>query len=408
MFKEFFYHPTLKIRLFAWLGGFFIMFMAAGMQFVSLLTTLWQGDFFDTIQRMMEAENPPVYDEATRVILSKSLDYVRLLIPQMIMSPFLRRVIRQYTLEWRFTLMETYVTDWLRDDLGSIEGASQRVQEDTQKFANGVQMIAFELVSAVFSLVIFGPFLVALGTKVPPPFMSTGGGWADYWLLLTAICLSSAGLVVASFVARALVVIDMDNQKIEAAFRKQMVYAEKGGAPKQAEAAPSRMLGSRRNSMTDAGQRPSVFLNAAISTFTYLRKNYGVMYNNLVAIDAWNATYARIVQVLPFLLAAPKLFEPNSTVGLGDLQMLRFVFFDVFSALNAFAANWPAINELRATTRRLHEFEIQRAALAKIQIQKQAFTSTVPVQTPPMTNFFSSKSEKADPSRKVTGARDMV
>ena len=67
--------------------------------------------------------------------------------------------------------------------------------------------------------------------------------------------------------------------------------------------------------------------------------------------------YQRFVMTLPYIIAAPKLFEENTVVTLGDLQMLRGVFFDVFFALNAFAVHWPEINELRATVRRLNEFE---------------------------------------------------
>lgn len=74
--------------------------------------------------------------------------------------------------------------------------------------------------------------------------------------------------------------------------------------------------------------------------------------------------FGRAVTVLPMLLAAPKLFEPHSDVGLGELQMLRTVFFDVFYALNAFSTHWPKINEFRATCRRLHEFECAQAASA--------------------------------------------
>ena len=52
----------------------------------------------------------------------------------------------------------------------------------------------------------------------------------------------------------------------------------------------------------------------------------------------------------------------GSGVGLGELQMVRIVFFDVFFALNAFSQHWPQVNELRATARRLHEFERGAAA----------------------------------------------
>ena len=101
-----------------------------------------------------------------------------------------------------------------------------------------------------------------------------------------------------------------------------------------------------------------------------LRKNYGSMFNNFIAIDTWNSLYGQFVVVLPLFLASPKMFVQQSGVGLGELQLLRHMFSDVFFSLNAFAFNWPRINDLRATARRLEAFHEAAAATRPYQPTK--------------------------------------
>lgn len=386
MFSEFFFSPSLGRRAFAWSGFLIIFAGTAGLQFLALRIVLWQGEFFGKIQELIESDTA-TQDEAQASIVQLAINYLYLLVPSALLQPGLRRLTRQYTLEWRFSLMEEYTDAWERDKLGAIEGASQRLQEDTKKFGEGVQLVTREVVTAVFALAVFGPFLVELGTKIPLPLLPDAGGLADAWLLGLAVCLSGGGLLVASFVARRLVDIDIDNQRIEAAFRKMLVQAEdesggSGGADGadcaaaggswgftdalRRFSAPSvrsvcgSSVGASADSVGDApAPLPAMHVESR-RKFRVLKANYTSLYDNLILIDGWNSLYNRGVAVLPFLLAAPAIFEPNSAVGLGELQMLRFVFIDVFVSLNAFALNWPEINELRATVRRLRAFEASR------------------------------------------------
>lgn len=420
-FSEFFLARSLDRRSFAWAGFLIIFLGTAGLQFLALRIVLWQGEFFGKIQELIESDTT-TQAAAQASIVELAINYLYLLVPSALLQPALRRLTRQYTLEWRFSLMEEYTDAWERDRLGAIEGASQRLQEDTKKFGEGVQLLVREVVTAVFALGVFGPFLVELGTKIPLPLLPRGAGgpagladaMADAWLLGLAILLSGGGLLVASFVARRLVDLDIDNQRIEASFRKMLVQAEGGGergekdergAAAGGEAGALGAVGGGADGagggwVADALRRfsvPSVRSVCAGSTavafgsgtgagteggaagrpaplpamhaesrrkFRSLKANYTSLYNNLVAIDGWNSLYNRGVAVLPFLLAAPAIFEPGSAVGLGELQMLRFVFIDVFVSLNAFAVNWPEINELRATVRRLRTFEAARPSKA--------------------------------------------
>ena len=50
------------------------------------------------------------------------------------------------------------------------------MQEDTQRFARGVELFAGQVLDAVLTLVIFVPSLLELGAAFPPPGSSGGGG----------------------------------------------------------------------------------------------------------------------------------------------------------------------------------------------------------------------------------------
>mmetsp|Transcript_63316 Transcript_63316/g.125158 ORF Transcript_63316/g.125158 Transcript_63316/m.125158 type:complete len:231 (-) Transcript_63316:187-879(-) len=183
--------------------------------------------------------------------------------------------------------------------------------------------------------------------------------------MVHALC-TQMTMQMASTVSSRLVIIDMDNQKAEAALRKTLVHAEEY-ATLSSSRPPTNMQSDPKDGDLQLGGRERI----AESVQVYIRTligNYKDMFLNLIPIDFWNVLYSRTVFAMPYLLAAPKIFEPHSQVNLGDLQMLRLVFFDVFFSLNAFAVHWPKINELRATVRRLEQFEerirAQRGQLA--------------------------------------------
>lgn len=265
------------------------------------------------------------------------------------------------------------ITRW--DDVGascaSIEGASQRVQEDTLKFAEGIQDVYRDTIEAFFAILIFAPLLAEIGTKVAPAYVPS---WlVSSWLVYFAIGLALIGILVASIVAQKLLHIDVKNQMVEAAYRKQLVLAERGPATGCHSAAQRDSF-----STSDAPPESSLFRTASwarlfvpvaepqgslIDTLEplllHLRSNYTSLYNNFIPIDLWNNFYARTLMfTLPTLLTAPYMFVDGAGIGFGDLRLLAFVFDDIFVSLNSFARHWPKINELRATAIRLRTFEL--------------------------------------------------
>ena len=84
-----------------------------------------------------------------------------------------------YVFRWRTAMNDFYLSKW--DKLRHIEGASQRVQEDTMRFASIVEGLGVVLINSVMTLVVFLPLLFEI-SKFPGTYtkldasVALGGG----------------------------------------------------------------------------------------------------------------------------------------------------------------------------------------------------------------------------------------
>ena len=118
-----------------------------------------------------------------------------------------------------------YTKKWQR--LRHIEGASQRVQEDTMRFAETVEHLGVNAIDSVMTLIAFMPILLDLSSHVtelpilgdiPAPLVYA----AIFWSLFGTILMSVAGIKLPGLYFK--------NQRVEAAYRKELVYGEDDGA----------------------------------------------------------------------------------------------------------------------------------------------------------------------------------
>lgn len=120
-----------------------------------------------------------------------------------------------YVFRWRTAMNEYYTEHW--EKLRHIEGASQRVQEDTMRFATILEDLGVELVKAVITLIAFLPILFQLSKHVPVlPIV----GELEHSLVWAAIVWSIFGTVLLMVVGIKLPGLQFNNQKVEAAYRK--------------------------------------------------------------------------------------------------------------------------------------------------------------------------------------------
>lgn len=124
--------------------------------------------------------------------------------------------------------------------------------------------------------------------------------------------------------------LEYNNQKVEAAFRKDLVFAED-------------------NKIDYA--RPDTM----IELFLGIRFNNHRLFLHYTYFDMWVAVYDSFMQVAPYLIMAPSLF--TAAIPLGVLVQISNAFQRVHNGFALFLHNWTTITELRSIYKRLHEFE---------------------------------------------------
>ena len=79
--------------------------------------------------------------------------------PAALVSPLMSFITSHYALTWRLCLVDAYLERWGCMDANeqSIEGASQRIHEDTQRFASGLQSGVATGLTALFQIAVFAP-----------------------------------------------------------------------------------------------------------------------------------------------------------------------------------------------------------------------------------------------------------
>ena len=104
-----------------------------------------------------------------------------------------------------------------------IEGASQRIQEDTMRFAAIMEGLGVAFVDSIMTLIAFLPVLAALSIHVESvPII----GAIPYPLVTLSIVWSIFGTVVLLVAGIKLPGMEFKNQRVEAAFRKELVLGE--------------------------------------------------------------------------------------------------------------------------------------------------------------------------------------
>ena len=231
---------------------------------------------------------------------------------------------QHWLFRWRTSMVETYHD--LFHKARSIEGASQRVQEDTIKFSRIMETLGVSLVESVMVLIAFVPILLSLSMGITVTFF---GEW-PYGLVLSAIIWSTGitfVLLVVGYVLR-LVNIEYDIQAKEAAYRKVLVIAE-----------------------DDGSVRPKT-LNEAFDTVRQIH------YTNYARYAVFNVARLSCLQanvLVGYVILAPAIV--SGVITLGVMQQMLRAFGRVEGSMMYIFKSWSTIIELLSVYKRLSEFE---------------------------------------------------
>ena len=207
-----------------------------------------------------------------------------------------------------------------------IEGSSQRIQEDCMNFAKIVESIGLQVVKAFMTLIAFIPILWILSSNVTVPVLKDITGS----LVWVALILSLGGIAISWIVGIKLPGLEYNNQKVEAAFRKELVCGED----------------DRKNYV----QAPTI-----LELFTGIKFNYHKLYLHYGYFDLWAIWYRQLFVIVPLIIMAPGLFTAAFTLGI--MMQVSNAFGEVKDAFSVFLYNWTRITELRSIHKRLMEFE---------------------------------------------------
>ncbi len=145
----------------------------------------WFGDFYDMIQKALAEPYAITIEEYWASLLS-FISLAMIYVGVYVLVTFFSR---HFLFRWRTAMAEWYHSVY--DKARKIEGASQRVQEDTQKFAKYMESLGTSLIEAIMILVEFMPILFGLSIGIPIFFF---GEW-EYGLVVGALLWSVGGTI---------------------------------------------------------------------------------------------------------------------------------------------------------------------------------------------------------------------
>ena len=199
------------------IGSALILFTSYFQVQVSVAINSWYGPFYDLVQAALSKSKVVTVEE----FYSELSTFAGIAMVAVVVGVMTRFFVSHYIFRWRTAMNDFYIENWPR--LRTIEGASQRVQEDTMRFATIMEGLGVNLMSAVLTLLAFLPVLVKLSSNIPElPLV----GSIPYPLVFAAVIWSVFGTGLLALIGIRLPGIEFFNQRVEAAYRKELVLGE--------------------------------------------------------------------------------------------------------------------------------------------------------------------------------------
>lgn len=409
MLSEYFCSGGRKQLFLAWAGLVGFVGHAIFKAVIKVLLNDWYRRFYDLVQTSNSATDPgaqplehAALSDGRQKINDMLFRFVVIVAPGLVVHPVAKYLVSVWTYTWRVALVRAYLQRWNPLTL-PVEGAAQRVHEDTLRFVDGIYSCVAAVLDSTLTLVVFTPVLLQLGHSVHPPwsdpYATEDTDGTDGWLVLVAVAGAVGGLAVSACVGRHLVTLEVQNQRVEAQLRTKLVLlaetpdavlgrpaarvedgADRAHSAERAEEHPDDDIPAdgasmhartrtRAHTQDDSRYRrasspspvPMAPADAFMSTLRDLWSNYSRLFRRFVYMNAWLALFDQTFVLLPYLLCAPLLFaeQPAHRITLGTLVQVSNAFGRVFDSLAVVSESWTAINSWRSVLRRLLEFETQ-------------------------------------------------
>ncbi len=304
----------------SWIGSFIILSSLWIQVEIDVKINEWFGVFYDMIQKALAEPNAVSIEEYFASLFS----FITLAAMYIAVYVAISFFTAHYLFRWRTSMVEWYHSVY--DKARKIEGASQRVQEDTIKFTRIMEGLGTSLIESIMILIQFIPILFGLSVGIPIFFF---GEW-EYGLIVGALIWTIGGtvfLIVLGLILR-LVGIEYDLQKQEAAYRKILVIAE-----------------------DDGNVRPKTI----DELFDDVRKIHFLSYLRYLYFNIGRIAYLQANVLSAYVFLAPAIVA--GVVTLGVMQQIIRAFGRVEGSMQYLLKAWPTIIELASVYKRLREFE---------------------------------------------------
>jgi len=304
----------------SWIGSFIILSSLWVQVEIDVKINEWFGVFYDMIQKALAEPNAVSIEEYFASLFS----FITLAAMYIAVYVAISFFTAHYLFRWRTSMVEWYHSVY--DKARKIEGASQRVQEDTIKFTRIMEGLGTSLIESIMILIQFIPILFGLSVGIPIFFF---GEW-EYGLIVGALIWTIGGtvfLIVLGLILR-LVGIEYDLQKQEAAYRKILVIAE-----------------------DDGNVRPKTI----DELFDDVRKIHFLSYLRYLYFNIGRIAYLQANVLSAYVFLAPAIVA--GVVTLGVMQQIIRAFGRVEGSMQYLLKAWPTIIELASVYKRLREFE---------------------------------------------------
>ncbi|NIF48540.1 peptide antibiotic transporter SbmA [Enterobacter sp. Ap-1006] len=302
------------------LGSSLIIFVTWFLVEVGVAINAWYNPFYNLIQTALSAPNKVSISQ----FYSETGVFLGIALIAVLVSVLNLFFVSHYVFRWRTAMNDYYMEHWQK--LRHIEGAAQRVQEDTMRFADTLEGLGVSLLQSVMTLIAFLPILVSLSPHVKElPIL----GAVPYGLVIAAVIWSLMGTGLLAVVGIKLPGLQFNNQKVEAAYRKELVYGEDDAS----RATP-----------------PTVK-----DLFSHIRYNYFRLYFHYTYFNIARVLYLQVDNVFGLFLLFPSIASAAITLGL--MTQITNVFGQVRGAFQYLIGSWSTLVELMSIYKRLRSFE---------------------------------------------------
>lgn len=301
-------------------GSGLIVFITWFQVEVSVMLNEWYGDFYNLIQKALTAPNSITLNEFYAE-LSTVMVILMVAIMVAVCNSFF---VSHYVFRWRTAMTEYYTSRWAQ--VRHIEGASQRIQEDTMRLASIMENLGVSFLNSIMTLIAFLPILWGLSGHVKAlPII----GEVPQALVFVAILWSIFGTLLLAAAGVRLPGLEFKNQKVEAAYRKELVYGE------------------------DNHQRAEPVTLSEL--FSNVRHNYFKLYMHYVYFNVVRYGYLQFGAFVPLIALAPSIVAGAFTLGI--MQRILNAFNQVENSFQYLVNSWTTIVELLSIYKRLKAFE---------------------------------------------------